>query len=113
MESKYKGVDQRQIKCCDKAKDTIEAGISFENNQGQDILNFHFLEYINLSGKPILIQRNRSMWLNKENVEQLIEELQEINKGLSKCCLNNKCFACKNDKCTMLHLFNVCSLRIK
>lgn len=77
MKSKYKGLDQRQIKCCDTAKDTIEAGISFDNEEGQDILNFHFLEYINLSGEPILIQRNRSMWLNKENIKELIKELKK------------------------------------
>lgn len=84
MKSKYDGIDIREIKCCDESETTIEAGISFERDDNQNILRFHFLDYIKYgkNGKleePILIQETKSMWLNKENTTELIKELKEIH----------------------------------
>lgn len=89
--SKYKGIDSREIKCCDPSKKTIEAGISFDNDEGQNILRFHFLDYITTSKlvpsnnggvameqNSILTQETKSMWLNKENTEQLIKALKGL-----------------------------------
>ena len=48
METKYKGIDEREIKCCDKCEGTIESGISFDQlENGTNVLRFHFLEIIN------------------------------------------------------------------
>lgn len=83
--SKFKGIDEREIKCCDTSETTIEAGISFDElENGQHVLRFHFLDYIEhgKDGKlenPILIQRTKSMYLNKENTQQLIESLRELS----------------------------------
>ena len=78
--SKFKGIDSREIKCCDKSETTIEAGISFDNDEGQNILRFHFLDYIHKKdGSKLLHQQTKSMWLNKENTEQLIKALRELS----------------------------------
>jgi hypothetical protein len=77
--SKYKGIDSREIKCCDKSKTTIEAGISFDIEGKQNILRFHFLEYIpGENGNKILHQETKTMWLNKKNTKQLIQALNEL-----------------------------------
>lgn len=81
MKSKYDGIDIREIKCCDESETTIEAGISFERDESQNILRFHFLDYVKYgkNGKldnPILIQQTKSMFLNKQNTTELIKELK-------------------------------------
>lgn len=76
MATKYKGIDERQIKCCDNADNTIEAGISFEQlENGTNVLRFHFLDMI--AGK-ILDQKTKTMYLNKKNTKKLIRELHNI-----------------------------------
>lgn len=74
--SKYGGIDEREIKCCDKSPTTIEAGISFDVDGEQNILRFHFLEII--SGTNILTQTTKTMWLDKENTQELINELKKL-----------------------------------
>jgi hypothetical protein len=71
--SKYQGIDERDIKCCCGDENCREGGISFEEN----ILRFHFLEYIE-GDKKILTQTTRSMVLNKQSARELIKELQKI-----------------------------------
>ena len=83
MASKYKGIDQREIKCCDPSIKTIEAGISFDEDRGHNTLCFHFLDTIDYKGggdktEPILHQVTKTMWLNKENTKELIKALQEL-----------------------------------
>lgn len=77
MESKYKGIDSRGIKCCSDNPNSIEAGISFDYDEDKDvnILRFHFLDYE--EGK-ILNQKTKSMHLNKENTKELIKELKKL-----------------------------------
>ena len=72
-ESKYKGIDSRDIKCCCDDSECPEAGISFEG----DMLDFHFLEYIG-NANPILHQKTKSMKLSRKTANQLIKHLQEI-----------------------------------
>lgn len=75
MESKYNGIDQRDIKCCCDNPNCCEAGISIDEN----CLKFHFLEYIPMSGEKIMLtQTTKSMMLNKENVNELIKELKQL-----------------------------------
>lgn len=76
MESKYNGIDEREIKCCSDNPNSIEAGISFDEHDGVPVLRFHFLGYVN---GTILNQETKSMHLNKENTQQLIKELQSLN----------------------------------
>lgn len=77
MASKYKGIDEREIKCCSNSENTIESGISFEQlDNGQNVLRFHFLELI--QGK-VLDQKTKSMYLDKKNTEELIKSLSELN----------------------------------
>jgi len=83
MYKKYKGIDQRNIICCDPSNTTKEAGISFENDERQNMLRFHFLELIEYGKKgkitpPILHERTVTMWLDKNNIAELINELHEI-----------------------------------
>ena len=80
MKSKYEGIDQREIKCCDTNHKTIEAGISFDQEDANTmILRFHFLDYITKgNGEKILHQQTKSMWLDKENTKQLIQSLKEL-----------------------------------
>ncbi|MDO8609692.1 MAG: hypothetical protein Q7R95_04035 [bacterium] len=75
MKSKYGGIDSREIKCCCESQNCIESGISFEGT----MLNFHFLDYISkpLGGK-ILHQATKSMKLNKETAQLLVNELKKI-----------------------------------
>lgn len=75
MESKYKGIDERQIKCCCNNPNCIESGISFD----EDFLFFHFLEHDETIG---LHQTTKAMMLNKENINQLIQALKEYKKDL-------------------------------
>ena len=77
---KYKGLDMREVKCCDTSKNTIEAGISFDKNcDGIDILRFHFLENLELSsGKKLLQVTIKDMYLNEKSIRQLIEILQDL-----------------------------------
>lgn len=73
MKSKYKGIDEREIKCCCvNSENCIESGISFDEN----ILRFHFLEYI--TEKKILTQKTKLMYLNKESIQDLIKKLKSI-----------------------------------
>lgn len=81
--TKYRGIDQREIDCCDPSETTIEAGISFDVlENGQNVLRFHFLEYLDPKNKKLLNQTTKSMWLDKDNTKQLISALQ----GLSFTC---------------------------
>lgn len=73
--SKYHGIDEREIKCCSTNPNSIEAGISFDYDNGINILRFHFLEYI--EGR-VLDQRTKSMHLNKETVQAIIKQLSEM-----------------------------------
>ena len=83
MKSKYGGIDSRDIKCCDTSHLTNEAGISFDSDDGKEILRFHFLEYVKPKGEhAFLTQTTKSMHLDKNNVDQLIEALQEIKSSL-------------------------------
>lgn len=79
--SKYIGIDEREIKCCDTEPDTREAGISFDydDNKKVNVLRFHFLEEIDLiNGNKLTDQVMRTMYLNKENTAQLIKALREL-----------------------------------
>lgn len=74
MATKYKGIDERQIKCCDNADNTIEAGISFEQlENGTNVLRFHFLDMI--AGK-VLDQRTKTMFGMRQTIELLHEKLK-------------------------------------
>ena len=77
---KFKGIDSREVKCCDKSETTIEAGISFDSDNGQNILRFHFLDLVRKQDGSgyILHQETKSMWLNKEATNQLIKALREL-----------------------------------
>lgn len=66
--SKYQGIDQRQIKCCDPSPKSIEAGISFDSN----------LSVCKLLSEKTRPLQTKTMWLDKQNIDQLIKELQEI-----------------------------------
>jgi uncharacterized protein (DUF1499 family) len=77
MESKYKGIDAREIKCCCNNPNCIESGISFD----KDYLFFHFLEY---DENGSLHQIRKAMMLNKENINQLIQSLKDYKKQFRK-----------------------------
>jgi hypothetical protein len=74
------GIDMRHIKCCDPSPDTRKAGVSFEQRDGgQHVLCFHFLErYHKEDGTHFDHQEMRSMFLNKENRDELIAELKAM-----------------------------------
>lgn len=71
---KYKGIDQRDIKCCCNEENCRQAGISFSEN----MLNFHFLDFKDLPKGKILDQFTRSMYLNKQTAQALIKELKKV-----------------------------------
>lgn len=74
---KYLGIDEREIKCINPSADAIESGISFDEiGNGQKVLRFHFLEYI--GNNKMLMQKTKAMFLDKNNVHQLIEALKEL-----------------------------------
>lgn len=78
MNSKYKGIDQREIKCCCGDPNCNESGISFSEG---NMLNFHFLESRLtglIFGKIELTQTTKAMILNKETARQLIKHLKTI-----------------------------------
>lgn len=79
MQSKYKGIDSRDIKCCCNEPNCAETGISFDEDEGQKMLKFHFLHYryINKTEK-ILEQKTKTMFLNKENTKELITALKQL-----------------------------------
>lgn len=88
--SKYEGIDERTIKCCDNSSNTIEAGISFEKDtDGVNVLRFHFLEKLFLRRGTVITQTTKTMHLNKENTRQLIKAIAELD--LFEMPENNKC----------------------
>lgn len=72
MESKNKGLDCRTIKCSCDNPNCAETGISFD----EKMLRFHYLE--EMDGLDGVTQRTKGMYLDKKNVTELIESLQEI-----------------------------------
>ena len=84
MHTKYKGIDERKIKSCDKSPEHIESGISFKVINGENRLIFYYtVEEHNVDGSIFYRQIEKSMSLNAENTEQLIEELQKLDFDLS------------------------------
>ena len=77
MKTKYHGIDSRDIKCCSENENSIEAGISIEDDGDIKMLHFFYLDY--LGDTKILSQRRKIMHLNKETTQQLITALQELN----------------------------------
>ncbi len=77
MESKFKGIDSREIKCCSENTNSIEAGISFEKDEGVNVLRFHFLDYI--AGTGLLHQQTKAMHLNKHTRDELITLLKQLD----------------------------------
>lgn len=79
--SKYKGIDERVIKCCNpfNNENSIEAGISIGDIDGAPILNFHFLEIVNTVHSTIFFnQTTKGMFLSRESRDQLVKELKSI-----------------------------------
>lgn len=74
---KYKGIDEREIECCSKNPNSIESGISFDEDDGTPVLRFHFLDYIR--GTKIIDQKTKSMHLNKKSISKLIKKLQDLS----------------------------------
>lgn len=77
MESKYKGVDLRVIKCSCGEPDCSEGGISFDGTR----LRYHFLKKISngkSAGQEDYDQEEKTMILNREYTVELIEILQSI-----------------------------------
>lgn len=79
--SKYKGIDEREFKCCDNSDNTIEAGISFDAlEDGTNVLRFHFLDYVDIgTNNGILDQRTKTMYLDKSTISGLIEKLKSLD----------------------------------
>lgn len=73
--SKYLGIDEREIKCSSDNANSIESGISFDEQDGINVLRFHFLDY---TEGGILIQKTKSMHLDKKNTSELISRLKSI-----------------------------------
>ncbi len=80
MKSKYKGIDEREIKCCCNNPKCAEGGISFDfdEEENKHVLKFHFLEHINRDDTGSLFQRTRAMMLNKETTKELINKLKSL-----------------------------------
>lgn len=79
--SKYKGIDSRQIKCVSDNPNSIEAGISFDEDENRAILRFHFLTMTKIKGwKTFLNQETKIMYLSNETIDELIEQLKELKK---------------------------------
>ena len=72
--SKYKGIDEREIRCCSENPNSIEAGISFDEVDGVNVFRFHFLEHQH----GILIQKTKSMHLDKKNTKEPIAKLKGL-----------------------------------
>ena len=87
MKSKYKGIDERVIKCANpfNHEDTIESGISIDDVDSVPVLRFHFLEKLKFKtieqkwkNPEMLTQTTKLMFLSKENRDQLVKELKSI-----------------------------------
>lgn len=74
MESKFRGIDSRDIKCCCTDANCIGGGISIE----EDWLFFHFLDTIQAGDKKILHQTSKAMVLNRETRDELVKRLKQI-----------------------------------
>ena len=74
MDSKYKGIDSRDIKCCCNNINCIEGGISIE----EDWLFFHFMDSIGTGDKRIFCQTSKAMVLNRATRDELVNRLKSI-----------------------------------
>jgi hypothetical protein len=74
MDSKYKGIDSRDIKCCCNNSNCIEGGISIE----EDWLFFHFIDSLGTGDKRIYHQTSKAMVLNRETRDELVKRLKAI-----------------------------------
>ena len=97
----YHGIDEREIKCCDTNPGTIQAGISFDQDDDITILRFHFLQQ---EENDKLDQVTKSMHLNKSTINQLISELIILSSGIGSE-LNKTCKNCQNDQYIKRNLF--------
>jgi hypothetical protein len=75
LDTKYRGIDERQIKCACGDENCSQTGISFENTFDENHLRFHFLED---SGAGFLYQRTKSMVLTKQTAKELIKALKQL-----------------------------------
>lgn len=83
--SKYPGIDEREICCCDSNPNTIEAGISFDQlSDGTHVLRFHYLDL--QAGR--ITQETKSMYLDKANTKQLIAALKSLKFNKKKIALH-------------------------
>lgn len=90
----FNGIDEREIKCCDTKPGTIQAGISFDQEDDVTILRFHFLQRID-SGR--LDQATKSMHLNITSINQLIARLLELGYDMGES-VSKSCKKCKHDE---------------
>lgn len=101
MESKYGGIDSRDIKCADKSPNTIQAGISFDKlEDGTHVLLFHFLQGLETG---IIVQTTKSMHLSGENVSLLEAYLSGIKKDIEQ-----NCKSCQDLNDTYMYLGTTC-----
>ena len=71
----YNGIDERIIKCCNNTENSIQPGISFDEENGMLLLRFHYLE--KQFGR-FIDQKTKIMYMNRQSIEELIEILQSF-----------------------------------
>ena len=80
-----KGIDIREIKCAKDKDGSIQGGISFDKtSENEHLLIFHHYEMHKVEGEFVLIQHNKSMFLDEKNTKQLIDSLLDIFPNLKK-----------------------------
>lgn len=80
MYKKYAGIDSRDTCCSSNNPNSIEAGISLENDEGTAILKFHFLDVVktkNLKNK-FIVERTKHMHLNEATRDELVDKLKSL-----------------------------------
>lgn len=80
MYKKYAGIDSREICCSSDNPNSIEAGISLENDEGTTILKFHFLDIVETKNpkNKFIVECTKHMHLNKATRDELVDKLKSL-----------------------------------
>lgn len=80
MYKKYAGIDSREICCYSDNPNSIEAGISFENDEGTNILKFHFLDVVETKNtkNKFIVERTKHMHLDEATRDELVDKLKSL-----------------------------------
>lgn len=80
LKHEFAPIDQREIVCACSDPGCAQSGISLDEDDGQHLFRFHFLEKVEVEGgNDIYVQSTKIMHLSEASRNELVKMLQELN----------------------------------